>query len=149
MRPRMQPTPNPDVVQAIGLISKAVQSAGADPKVTELVHLRVSQVNGCSACVYGGIAHAKKLGETDERLHAVAVWRESPFFSDAERAALEFAEAATRIEDGQPGVSDEIWQATLKHFTEAGISSLLLCVALTNFFNRINRAMRNPAGQTW
>lgn len=149
MQARMETTVNPDVVSAIQLLGKAVQSSGIDPKVTELVHLRVSQINGCSPCVHAGIAQAKKLGETDERLHAVAVWRESPFFTDAERAALDLAEAATRIEDGQPGVGDESWQAATEHFAPAEISSLLLCVALTNFFNRINRALRTPAGKVW
>ena len=149
MQARMETAVNPDVISAIQLLNKAVQSSGIDPRVTELVHLRVSQVNGCSPCVYAGIAHAKKLGETDERLHAVAVWRESPFFSEAERAAFDLAEAATRIEDGQPGVTDEIWAAAAEHFGQEQLSSILLCVALTNFFNRINRAMRTPAGQVW
>jgi AhpD family alkylhydroperoxidase len=145
----MEATVNPDVVSAIQLLDKAVRSSGIDPKVTELVHLRVSQINGCAPCVHAGIAHAKKLGETDERLHAVAVWRESPFFGDAERAALDLAEAATRIEDGQPGVGDAAWQAATEHFAQPEISSILLCVALTNFFNRINRALRTPAGKVW
>ena len=149
MQARMETAVNPDVVNAIQLLNKAVGSSGIDPKVTELVHLRISQINGCSPCVYAGVTHAKKLGETDERLHAVAAWRESPFFSDAERAALDLAEAATRIEDGQPGVTDERWQAATEHFAEAQISSILLCVALTNFFNRLNRALRTPAGQVW
>lgn len=149
MQARMEAAVNPDVIQAIQLLDKAVRSSGIDPKVTELVHLRVSQINGCAPCVYAGVAHAKKIGETDERLHAVAVWRESPFFSDAERAALGLAEAATRIEDGQPGVTDESWQTAVEHFAEAQISSILLCVALTSFFNRINRALRTPAGQVW
>ncbi|ETA71027.1 carboxymuconolactone decarboxylase family protein [Actinospica robiniae] len=149
MQARMETTVNPDVVNAIQLLSKAVRSSGIDQKTTELVHLRVSQINGCSPCVYAGVAQAKKLGETDERLHAVAVWRESPFFTDAERAALDLAEAATRIEDGQPGVDDETWQAAAEHFAPAEISSILLCVALTNFFNRINRALRTPAGKVW
>ena len=149
MQARMEAAANPDVVSAVQLLNKAIQSSGIDPKVTELVHLRVSQINGCSPCVHAGIAHAKKLGETDERLHAVAAWRESPYFTDAERAALGLAEAATRIEDGQPGVGEANWQAAAEHFAPAELSSLLLCVAQTNFFNRINRALRTPAGNVW
>ncbi len=149
MQARMEAKPNPDVYSAVQSLAKAIQSSGIDPKVTELVHLRISQINSCSACVHAGIAQAKKHGETDERLHAVVAWRESPLFDDAERAALEFAEAATRVQDGEAGVSDEVWQRAIEHFGEDQLSSILLCVAQTNFFNRINRALRTPAGQGW
>ena len=149
MEPRMNATPNPDVITAIQHLNKAIHSSGVDPLVFELVHLRASQINGCSACVYAGIEHAKKAGETDERLHNVATWRETPFFTEPERAALDLAEAATRIQDGQPGVTDEIWQAAAEHFEESQLSAIVLSIALTNFFNRINRANRAQAGKTW
>src|ERR1700754_3310683 len=111
MQARMETSGSPEVIGAIQQLNKAMYSSGVDPLVLELVHLRASQINGCSPCVFAGIAAAKQRGETDERLHNVVAWRETPFFSDAERAALALTEAATRIQDGAPGVTDEIWDA--------------------------------------
>ncbi|MBX6169515.1 MAG: carboxymuconolactone decarboxylase family protein [Thermobispora bispora] len=149
MEARMKSPANPDVITAIQHLVKAVHSSGVDPRVLELVHLRASQINGCSACVFAGIASAKKHGETDERLHNVVAWREAPFFTEAERAALALTEAATRIQDGAPGVTDEIWDAAAAHFDESELSAIILNIALTNFFNRINRTLREPAGKAW
>ncbi|MFK4599510.1 carboxymuconolactone decarboxylase family protein [Streptomyces pristinaespiralis] len=142
-------TNNPDVWTAIQHLHKAIAAGGVDPKLLTLVHLRASQINGCSACVYAGVAGGKKAGETDERLHNVAAWREAPFYTEAERAALALAEAATRLQDGAEGVSDEIWEEANAHFTEEQIGALNLEIALTNFFNRINRTIKEPAGRTW
>lgn len=149
MEARMKSTTSPEVAQAIGLIFKTIHSAGVDPKLLELVHLRASQINGCSPCVYAGVTAAKKAGETDERLHNVVTWRETALFSDEERAALELTEAATRIQDASPGVTDPIWDAAADHFDEKQLSAIILEIALTNFFNRINRAIREQAGKTW
>jgi AhpD family alkylhydroperoxidase len=145
----MKSTVNHDVITAIQHLNKAIHSSGVDPLVLELVHLRASQINGCSACVFAGVASAKKHGETDERLHNVVAWRETPFFTDEERAALALTEAATRIQDGAPGVTDEIWDAAADHFDEKQLGAIILNIAITNFFNRINRAVREPAGKTW
>ncbi|MFI5606841.1 carboxymuconolactone decarboxylase family protein [Amycolatopsis sp. NPDC051903] len=149
MEPRLKTAANPDVVSAIQLLSKAAYASGVDPRVQELVHLRASQINGCSPCVFSGVTAAKKRGETDERLHNVVAWREAPFYTDAERAALALAEAATRIQDGAPGVTDEIWAAAAKHFEDEQLSAITLNIALTNFFNRINHTIREQAGKTW
>ncbi|WND40317.1 carboxymuconolactone decarboxylase family protein [Streptomyces sp. BB1-1-1] len=130
-------------------LHKAIAAGGVDPRLLALLHLRVSQVNGCSACVYASVAGGKKAGETDERLHNVAAWREAPFYTDAERAALALAEGATRLQDGAEGVTDEIWEEANAHFTEEEIGAINLEIALTNFFNRLNRTVREPAGQTW
>lgn len=118
-------------------------------RLLALVHLRASQINSCSACVYASVAGGKKAGDTDERLHNVAAWREAPFYTDAERAALALAEAATRLQDGAPGVTDAIWEEVNAHFTEEQIGAINLEIALTNFFNRINRTIKEPAGKTW
>ncbi|WP_399060451.1 carboxymuconolactone decarboxylase family protein [Streptomyces sp. BB1-1-1] len=134
---------------AIQHLHKAIAAGGVDPRLLALLHLRVSQVNGCSACVYASVAGGKKAGETDERLHNVAAWREAPFYTDAERAALALAEGATRLQDGAEGVTDEIWEEANAHFTEEEIGAINLEIALTNFFNRLNRTVREPAGQTW
>ncbi|MEU1249652.1 carboxymuconolactone decarboxylase family protein [Micromonospora arida] len=141
-------TNNPDVWKAVGHLQKAISAGGVDPKLLALVHLRASQINSCSACVYASVAGGK-AGDTDERLHNVAAWREAPFYTDAERAALALAEAATRLQDGAQGVTDEIWEEVTTHFTDEQIAAINLEIALTNFFNRINRTIKEPAGQTW
>ncbi|WHM36507.1 carboxymuconolactone decarboxylase family protein [Streptomyces sp. BPTC-684] len=140
---------NPDVWTGIQHLTKAIAAGGVDPKLLSLVHLRASQINSCSACVYASIAGGKKAGDTDERLHNVAAWREAPFYTDAERAALALTEAATRLQDGAEGVTDEIWDEVNAHFTEEQIGAINLEIALTNFFNRINRTIKEPAGKTW
>ncbi|MFD7243900.1 carboxymuconolactone decarboxylase family protein [Streptomyces massasporeus] len=142
-------TNNPDVWSAIQLLQKSIAAGGVDPKLLAMVHLRASQINGCSACVHAGVAGGKRAGDTDERLHNVAAWREAPFYTDAERAALALAEAATRLQDGAQGVTDTIWDEVNAHFTEEQIGALNLEIALTNFFNRINRTIKEPAGRTW
>jgi AhpD family alkylhydroperoxidase len=139
----------PDATKGIQNIYKAIGQSGTDGKILELVHLRASQINGCSPCVFGGIKSALKNGETDERLHQVAAWRDSDLFTDAERAALELAEAETRLADNPASVSDEIWAAAAGQFGEKELSAIVLMIALTNMFNRINTTVRAPAGATW
>jgi AhpD family alkylhydroperoxidase len=149
MEARMKDSGNPEVITAIQQLNKAIHGAGVDPLVLELVHLRASQINGCSPCVFAGVTAAKKHGATEERLHNVVAWRETPFFTDAERAALALTEAATRIQDGAPGVTDQIWDDAAAHFDEKQLSAIILDIAMTNFFNRINRTIREQAGKTW
>ncbi|MFI9235923.1 carboxymuconolactone decarboxylase family protein [Streptomyces sp. NPDC053079] len=140
----------PDAMKGIQNLFKAMHQGGVPQEIMELVHLRASQINGCSACVYGGVDSAKKAGVSDERLHAVAAWREAPFFTDAERAALALAEAATRIADrtGQ-AVPDDVWDEAADHFDEQQLAAIILMIATTNFFNRINTTVQEPAGATW
>ncbi|TVT24156.1 carboxymuconolactone decarboxylase family protein [Amycolatopsis rhizosphaerae] len=149
MEARMTGSPNPDLTKAIQHLYQAIHTGGVDNRLLSLVHLRASQINGCSPCVFAGVESAKKAGETDERLHNVVAWRETPFFTEEERAALALTEAATRIQDGAPGVTDEIWDAAADHFDEKQLSSIILEIAMTNFFNRINRTIREQAGKTW
>jgi AhpD family alkylhydroperoxidase len=139
----------PDVTTAVNHLYKAAHSAGLDPAVLELVHLRASQINGCSACVDSGARAAKKNGETDERLFAVAAWRETPYFTGAERAALALAESATRLADRADPVPDDIWAAAAEHYSEPELAALVLWIATTNFFNRINATVRTQAPQNW
>jgi AhpD family alkylhydroperoxidase len=144
MEPRMK---NPAAVlpgawPALMELSKASGNGGVPADTTELVHLRVSQVNGCSACV----AVAAKSGQSPERLATVAAWREAPYFTDAERAALALAEAATRLADSPDPVPDAIWDEAARHYDERGLASLMLTIAVTNVFNRLNRVTRQPAG---
>jgi len=139
----------PEAVKAVNILYEESHSAGVPGSTLELVHLRASQINGCSACVDGGARSAKKNGETDERLFAVAVWRETPYFTDAERAALALAEAATRLADRPDPVPDDIWADAAKHFNEKQLAALVLWIATTNFFNRINATTRQLAPQNW
>ncbi|WP_144126809.1 carboxymuconolactone decarboxylase family protein [Catellatospora sichuanensis] len=139
----------PDAVKGINLIYKAAHSAGLAKSTLDLVHLRASQINGCSACVDSGARGMRKAGETDERLFAVAAWRETDYFTEAERAALDLAEHATRLADKADPVPDHVWEAAAKHFGEAELASLVLWIATTNFFNRLNAVTRQPAGQNW
>ncbi|MGC0420922.1 carboxymuconolactone decarboxylase family protein [Embleya sp. AB8] len=140
----------PDAMTAVQNLYKAMSQGGVPQEILELVHLRASQINGCAACVFGGVDSAKKAGETDQRLHAVVAWRESPFFTDGERAALALTEAATRLADhsGQ-AVSDAIWDEAADHFDEQQLAAIILMIATTNFFNRINTTIQEPAGLTW
>jgi AhpD family alkylhydroperoxidase len=139
----------PEALPGINALNKAVHSAGLDPAVLELVHLRTSQINGCSVCVDFGARNAKRNGETDERLFTVAVWRETPYFTEAERAALALAEAATRLADRPDAVSDEIWREAAKHYTEQQLAALVLWIATTNLFNRVNAATRQQAPKSF
>jgi AhpD family alkylhydroperoxidase len=140
---------SPELQQAVNLLYKSAHSAGVPNATLELVHLRASQINGCSPCVDAGARAMRKAGETDDRLFAVAAWRETPYFTDAERAALALAEAATRLADKADAVPDDIWDAAAKHFSEAELSAIVLWIATTNFFNRINAATRQQAPQNW
>jgi AhpD family alkylhydroperoxidase len=139
----------PDTMQAINNLYKAVHGSGVPRQVLELVHLRVSQINGCSACVDAGARTARKAGVTDEKLFAVAAWRETPYFTDAERAALALAESATRLSDRADPVPDSVWEAAAKHYDEQQLAALVLWIATTNFFNRINATTKQLAPQNW
>src|SRR5580693_1531303 len=125
---------------------KAVHAGGVDPATLELVHLRASQINGCSACVDSGARSARKAGETEERLATVAAWREAPYFSDAERAALALSEAATRLADRPDPVPDDIWDEAARHYSEPQLAALVVAIAAINAFNRVNAATRQITG---
>lgn len=137
----------PDATEGIQALTRATQQGGVPRTVLELVHLRTSQINGCSFCVDYGARSLKKAGESDERLFAVAAWREAPYFTDAERAALALAEAATRLADRADPVPDKIWEEATRHYDEKGLAAIILMIAMTNLFNRVNVTIRQGAGQ--
>lgn len=151
MTPRLNNVANilPGVMDGIQGIIKAAHSAGVDRSVMELTHLRASQINSCSPCVYSGAIQAKKNGESDERLFAVAAWRETELFTDAERAALALAESMTRLADRADAVPDAVWDAAAQHFDEKQLAGIVLWVATTNLFNRINATTKQVAGAAW
>ncbi|HEX9169444.1 MAG TPA: carboxymuconolactone decarboxylase family protein [Roseiarcus sp.] len=136
----------PEALKAIQALHAAAANGGAPATTLELVHLRASQINGCSFCVDSGARHAKKSGETDERLFAVSAWRETRYFTEAERAALALTEAVTRLSDRTDPVPDAIWEDAANHFDERALAALLLMIATTNVFNRLNVSIRQPAG---
>ena len=136
-------------MDAINALYKAAHSSGVAPATLELVHLRTSQINGCSPCVESGARNAKRNGETDERLFTVAAWRETDFFTEDERAALALAEHATRLADQPDAVPDEVWENAAKHFEERQLAGIVLWIATTNFFNRLNVTTHQPAPQNW
>lgn len=112
-----------------------------------LVHLRTSQINGCSVCIDMEISKTK---ETPQRLAAVAAWRDAPFFSDEERAALGLAEAITRVADQTDRVPDAVWAEAARHYDETALAWLVLAISTTNMYNRLNVATRQVAGtQRW
>jgi AhpD family alkylhydroperoxidase len=125
---------------------KVLQAQGPPEKLLEPVHLRASQINGCSACVDMHPRLAKKAGEIDERLFPVVAWRDTPHFSDPERTALALTEALTRLSDRADPVPDAIWNEADKHFDEQEPATLILAIASINVWNRLNVAMRRPAG---
>ena len=137
----------PDAMQAALALSSAVQKSGLSATILGLVHLRTSQVNGCSVCVDMGWRNLKGAGETDERLFAVSAWRDAPYFTEAERAALALAEAVTRIADRPDPVPDEVWNQAASHFSERELAALTLSIALTNLWNRLNITTRQVAGE--
>ena len=147
MQPRMQHPVAvlPDAMKGLHAFHKA--AAGLIPSTTqELVSLRASQINGCSVCVEGHSKTLKKNGEPEEKIWAVAAWRDTPYFTDEERAALELTEALTRLADNHDPVSDELWAQVSKYYDEEALSALLLDIAGINVWNRLNAATRQQAG---
>lgn len=136
----------PDAVQHLQAVAKSVEKSSVPPKTLALVHLRASQINGCSVCVDLGLRF-NKAGDSNERLFSVAAWREAPWFSDAERAALALTEAATRLSDRSDPVPDEIWNEAARHYNESELAALVLMIAITNVWNRLNVATRQVAGE--
>jgi AhpD family alkylhydroperoxidase len=137
----------PDAMQALQALGGAVAKAGVPPRLVELISLRASQINGCSVCVDGHPRIARKLGETDERLFAVSAWRDAPYFTAAERAALALTEAVTRLDDRPDPVPDEVWEEAARHYDETALAGLVLAIAGINVWNRLNVATRQPAGE--
>lgn len=135
-----------DAMTALHDLSKAADGAGVPQTTTGLVQLRASQINGCGVCVDSHTRQMRTAGETDERLAAVSAWRDTPYYTDAERAALALAEAVTRFSDRTDPVPDELWEQVSAHYNEEQLSSLLLSISVINMWNRLNVATRQQAG---
>ncbi|ALN90527.1 alkylhydroperoxidase AhpD family core domain protein [Lysobacter gummosus] len=136
----------PETMKALWALKASVERKGVPDATLILIELRASQINGCGACVDMHAKAGKKAGETDERLFAVAAWREAPYFDGAERAALALTEALTRISDRPESVSDEIWDEAARHYDEAALAALVVAIANINVWNRLNVAVKQPVG---
>jgi AhpD family alkylhydroperoxidase len=136
----------PGAMEALQALAAAVAASALPVRTIDLVNLRVSQINGCGVCLLGDVRAAKKHGETDERLAVVAGWREAPFFSGAERAALALAEAVTRLSDRPDPVPDAVWDEAARHYDEEALAALVLAIANINLWNRVNVATAQVAG---
>jgi AhpD family alkylhydroperoxidase len=137
----------PDAMQPLMALNSVLEKSGLSETIRGLVHMRVSQVNGCSVCVDLGWRQLKRAGEKDERMFGISAWRDTPYFTEAERAALALAEATTRVADSPDPVPDEVWNEAARHFSERELGALTLSVALTNVWNRLNIATRQVAGE--
>ncbi len=140
----------PDALQALQGLRKFAEQGTVPSQTIGLAQLRASQINGCSVCVDQHSRSLKEAGETDERLFAVAAWRETLYFTDAERAALALTEAVTRLADRADPVPDEVYDEAARHYDEQGLATLILMIATANLFNRLHVTTRQVAGrQSW
>jgi AhpD family alkylhydroperoxidase len=127
----------PRVSKLLGALDTAARTGDLDKPLTELVRVHASQINGCAYCVDMHTKDARTGGETEQRLYALPVWRETPYFSEAERAALALTEAITRLADRKE-VPDEVWQDAAKHFDEARLAQLISVIVMINAWNMVS-----------
>jgi AhpD family alkylhydroperoxidase len=139
----------PAALDALRALDRTTRRDGVPETTRQLVHLRASQINGCSVCVTMHAEDLKKLGESDRRIFAVAAWRDTPWFTPAERAALALAEAVTRIADTADPVPDAVWEDAARHYGEEDLAALILTIAQINVWNRLNATVRQVAGGSW
>jgi AhpD family alkylhydroperoxidase len=137
----------PGALEAAQKLGASASTAGIPETTLYMVHLRASQINGCSVCVDIHSRELEQAGESSERIHTVAAWRETPYFTDAERAALALTEAATRIADRPDPVPDEVWDEAARHYSERELAGLVVAIATINVFNRVNVATRQVSGK--
>lgn len=137
----------PDAMTALHALWSAVEKGSIPKSTLGLVELRASQINGCSVCLDMHARQVKQGGETDERLFAVAAWRDAPYFSEAERAALALTEAVTRLSDRPDPVPNEIFNEAAQYYDERALAALILAIATINVWNRLNVSTRQIAGE--
>ncbi len=133
---------SPAVYQAAAALQTYVDQSGLDAKLRELIKIRASQINGCAFCLAMHTRDARKIGETDERMHLLAAWREAPVYNARERAALAWVEAITLVTQGH--VPDEAFEAVRKQFSEKEIVDLTAAAVVINSWNRLAIALRVP-----
>ena len=134
----------PEGLQAMRGLEIYVRQSGLDPLLLELVKLRASQMNGCAYCIDMHTKDARARGESEQRLYALSAWRETPFFTDRERAALEWTEAVTAISDGH--APDGVYERARQHFSEKELVNLTLAIVAINGWNRLCIGFRSVPG---
>jgi AhpD family alkylhydroperoxidase len=143
MHPRIDITKiDPAAFKAVSALQAYVDQSGLDPKLRELIKIRASQINGCAYCLIMHTRDARKIGESDDRMHLLNAWREAPVFTEKERAALAWTEALTSISEGH--APDEVYQQVRRHFSEKEIVALTAAVCAINTWNRIAISLRAP-----
>jgi AhpD family alkylhydroperoxidase len=135
---------SPGVIKALLSLETAVHASGLESSLIDLVRLRASQINGCAYCIDMHWKDLRARGESEQRLYSLDVWRETPFYTERERAALEWAEVVTLVTDGH--VSDTVYGEVRKHFTESEMANLTLAIVAINGWNRLNIAFRTVPG---
>ena len=139
----------PEAISTMQALGKLTENGSVPAKTLRLVHLRTSQINGCSVCVDLDRRFARST-DSDERLFLVAAWRDAPVFSDAERAALALAEAVTRLADRSDPVPDEVWNEAARHYDEHSLATLVLHIGMVNLYNRFNVTTKQvPGAEKW
>jgi AhpD family alkylhydroperoxidase len=136
----------PGAFDALQALSKSIEKGSVPRATLELMNLRASQINGCSVCVDMHSRALRKFGEKDERIFALSAWREAPYYSEAERAALALTEAASRLSDRADPVPDEIWKEAARHYNETQLGALVMSIGMINLWNRLNAATRQVGG---
>lgn len=137
----------PGAMEALQAVGSLTKKTGLPEKTVGLVHLRASQINGCSVCVDLHARMLRHADEINERLMAVVAWRDAPYFTDEERAALALTEAVTRLNDRADPVPDSVWDEAARHYNEREMAGLVLAIATVNVWNRLNVATRQIAGE--
>lgn len=145
MEPRLDYThASPGAYKAMAQLEAFVRQSGLEPTLLELVKIRASQLNGCAFCIDMHTKDARAHGETEQRIYALNAWRETPFFTDKERAALAWAEALTNIQQGH--APEAVYQEVSRHFAETERVNLTLAITTINAWNRIAIAFRSVPG---
>ncbi len=134
----------PGAAHAMLGLEKYLEQSGLEPILMNLVKLRASQINGCAYCIDMHWKDLRAEGETEQRLYGLDAWAESPYYTDRERAALEWTEAVTRVSQGH--VPDEVFEEARRHFSDTELANLTLCIVAINGWNRLAIAFRAPAG---
>ena len=137
---------SPAGLEAMRALDRHLQRSTLGRGLIELVKVRSSQLNGCAFCIDMHTKVARAHGETEQRLYALSAWRETPYFTDAERAALALTEATTRISDRADPVPDDVWEEATRHYDEKALAALLVNIATINAWNRLNVPVRQMAG---
>ena len=137
-------TASPEAIKGMYELESFVRNSGLDHKLLHLIKTRASQMNGCAFCIDMHTKDARAVGETEQRLYALNAWRETPFFTDQERAALAWTEALTNIQQGH--APDDVYDELTRHFSEQDIVALTLAITTINAWNRIAVGFRAPVG---